>query len=103
VTEIECAWLAGFLEGGTFRSERTRNGGRTAVVEIKSVDHDVIVKAARILGGYAVVRRTPDKTGHQEQYRVRVTGTAAIQIMQRVRPHMGARSAAKIAALVQTH
>jgi hypothetical protein len=105
MTEIECAWLAGYLEGGTFRSELARNESRNRVpvVEIKSVHRDVIDKVSRLCGGYAVVRRPPDKPGRREQFRVRVTGSHAVQIMNLVRPHMGARSREKIDLLIASH
>lgn len=94
MTEIECAWLAGLLEGeGCFRFQRT------AYVILSMTDEDIVDRAAKLMGGH--VRRIP-KRSHQTKdvFSTQVLADKALSVMASVLPYMGSRRSQKIKAVI---
>lgn len=98
MTEIELAWLAGLLEGeGCFSYRNDRN---VPVVEIKMTDLDVINRVAELIG--RTVWRVPAKqSGYQDQWRTKIQGDPARDLMRDLLPHMGERRSARITELLE--
>ena len=97
MTDIELAWLAGLLEGeGCFSYRRDRD---IPTVEVKMTDLDVINRVARLMGR-TVTPIPAQREGYQPQYRARIQGEPARELMRRLQPHMGKRRAARIAELL---
>ena len=84
------AWLAGLLEGeGTFG----HSGGYPRIA-VEMCDHDVLARAARILGGcpvYPVNDPTGRERGWSQTYTITVAGSRAADLMRLLRPLMGIR------------
>jgi hypothetical protein len=102
VTELEIAWLAGLLEGeGSFMSPAPSEP-RQPRISIVMTDEDVIQRVAGLVGvKYINIRQENIKW--KPSYRVQLKGARAVQLMQAVRPHMGARRGAKIDAILATY
>lgn len=97
MTEIELAWLAGLLEGeGCFSYRKDRD---IPVLEVKMTDWDVMNRVA-LLFGRRVTPIPPGREGYQPQYRARVQGEPARELMRLLKPHMGQRRAARIEELL---
>lgn len=98
MTEIELAWLAGLLEGeGCFSFRNDRN---LPVVEVKMTDLDVVNRVAMLMG--RTVTPIPAKQdGWLPQYRARIQGDPARDLMRALLPHMGQRRAARIEELLE--
>lgn len=98
---FERYWHAGYLEGeGAF----THNRG-SPMVEVNSVDADVIERVRRIWAGRydAVVNihtRPPRQEGYQPQYHLACYGEAARALMTDVAPLLGARRRARVDELL---
>lgn len=97
MTEIEAVWLAGLLEGegyfGLYRGDRP-------VVEVKMTDRDVVERVGALFGNPNVVFIPAANERCQPQYRARVRGAGAVEIMRRILPHMGQRRTARITELL---
>jgi hypothetical protein len=99
MNELDLAWLAGFLEGEGCFHFSSRNLAKGYIgspcVSVYSVDEDVIVRAARLIGSPVrrVIRRTV--TG-KKIFGTSCAGQRAIELMATLKPRMGARRAAKI-------
>jgi hypothetical protein len=99
MTEIELAWLAGLLEGeGCFSLRKDRN---FPVIDVKMTDLDVINRVAMLMGR-AVTPIPARVDGWQVQYRARLQGEPARELMRALLPHMGQRRAARIKELLET-
>ena len=101
----QLAWLAGLLEGEAYFGQHPTSKQTTApVVELNSVDHDVISRVHRLYAaryGIAVNIhiRPPRHAGYQPQYHLACFGAAARAIMADIAPLMGARRRARIEEL----
>jgi hypothetical protein len=99
--EFERYWLAGLLEGeGAF----THNRG-APMVELNTVDHDVILRVQRVYAGRYGVQvnvhvRAPRRAGYQPQFHLAIYGDAARAVMADVEPLMGERRRGRIAELL---
>jgi hypothetical protein len=94
MTPMELAWLAGWLEGeGTFYFTKTKSSP-TVVIQVFSVDFDVIEKAAKLMGGaiYSIKPRGRSQGG----FRVHLESQPAVDLMNDLLPLMGARRVAQI-------
>lgn len=101
---LELAWLAGLLEGeGSFFTERCGGKVRYSVVEVTMTDHDVVTRAADLMGVKPAYRFAPakQKAGHQPTWRARLRGKRAESLMHELLPLMGTRRASKINELLQ--
>lgn len=97
MTDLELAWLAGLLEGeAAFCHERYEEKYTRAVISIKMTDRDVIERVADLVGGQRITLMRAERAGYKDQYRVRLRGARAREIMQLILPYMGERRAAKI-------
>lgn len=96
--DLDLAWLAGLLEGeGCFYWCRSYAGGANhPAMEVTMTDLDVVERASRLLGNRAIRKVKPASDRHQVQYRVRLRGAAAREVMQMILPHMGNRRSARI-------
>lgn len=97
MTEIELAWLAGLLEGEGCFSYRADRGVPT--VEVKMVDLDVINRVA-VLVRRKVTPIPARREGWQVQYRVKIHGEPARELMRALLPYMGERRTARITELL---
>jgi hypothetical protein len=94
ITSQEIGWLAGWLEGeGTFYFTKSKSSP-TAIVQVFSVDRDIIEKAARLTKGkiYWIKPRNNSQGG----YRLHLESDLAIDIMEMVLPLMGERRTVQI-------
>lgn len=89
--ERDVIWLAGLLEGeGTFDLHR----GRYPRVRVGMTDRDVVGRAATLMGANL---RLSLRFGQQSTWHAETTGEHAVQVMEALLPHMGARRSGKIA------
>lgn len=94
MTPLDAAWLAGLLEGeGCFQLHRL-----TAFVTVTMTDRDVVDRAAALMQAASVTTRTPARG--KPTYTSAVSGQRAVDIMESIRPLMGARRADKIDAIL---
>lgn len=99
MTEIELAWLAGLLEGeGCFSVRKDRD---TPTVEVKMTDLDVINRVAMLMGR-TVTPVPPANDRCLPQYRARLQGEPARELMRALLPYMGQRRSARIKELLET-
>lgn len=99
MTDLELAWLAGLLEGeGCFSYRKDRN---IPTVEVKMCDLNVINRVAMLIGR-KVTPIPPARDGYQPQYRARIQGEPARELMRELLPHMGQRRTARIKELLDT-
>jgi len=94
MTHSDLMWLAGFLEGeGCFH---IRNGkSLSPVIRAVSTDRDVLLKTAILMGSKLSEAKRKTVTG-KTVYSTWLGGDASIALMQKLRPYMGCRRAAKI-------
>lgn len=96
MTDIEIAWLAGFLEGeGSFGV----SGKHTIGIWLQTTDGDVIEKAAKLMGSLVHGPYTrPSDIGKNRKpvFTTTLCSSKAADVMRLIRPHMGARRGAKI-------
>jgi len=102
MTELELRWMAGWLEGeGTFYIGK---GGTAAIIQVFSIDLDVLEKAHQIVGGalhYIKPRRHPQGYVSQEGWRLHLESEAAVSLMRQVLPLMGQRRTTQIKAVLR--
>lgn len=101
IPELEIAWLAGLLEGeGCFSNRSLRYCSLS--IQLIMTDADVVVRAAKAMGAYKVVKvkENPNRAGSKQLYRAVVYGDSAIQVMERILPYMGERRSKKIIGLL---
>jgi len=94
MTPQELGWLAGWLEGeGTFYYTKSKSSP-TVIIQVFSVDLDVIEKAAALMRGkiYFIKARGPSQSG----YRIHLESLPAVELMQNLLPFMGKRRTAQI-------
>lgn len=89
-------WLAGLLEG-----EASFTWSRSPKVQVEMTDRDVIERVAREMGAKHIARR--ERRGNQPTYTAAVYGPTAVQVMAKVRPHMGQRRADRIEGIVSRY
>lgn len=70
------------------------------MIEVKMTDLDVMEKVQRLFGGRQIFKREPQQVGWLPQYRVRIQGKKAKEVMRRIYPYMGSRRSAKIDELL---
>lgn len=100
MNDLDLVWLAGLLEGEGYFGITTRgNGSRSPVVEVKMTDLDVVERAGLLMGARSVtIKQMPE--GQKTQYRARVTGKLALDLMIAALPHMGDRRTNRITEIV---
>jgi hypothetical protein len=104
--EFDRCWLAGLLEGEAyFGLNAAARQTISPMVELNTVDHDVILRVQRIYAArYAVAVnlhvRPPRHAGYQPQYHLACYGDAARAVMGDIAPLMGERRRARIDELV---
>lgn len=90
----ELCWLAGWLEGeGTFYFTKSKSSP-TVIVQVFSIDYDVIERAALLMGAkiYSIKPR-----GHsQGGFRANLESGPAADLMEKLLPLMGIRRKAQI-------
>lgn len=95
MSPIDLAWLAGWLEGeGCFYFTLTKSSP-TAIIQVFSVDRDVIDKAAEIMGGRIYFIK-PHGTSVQAGWRIHLESLPAIELMKKLLPLMGKRRTSAI-------
>ena len=85
ITAIDVAWLAGLVEG----EGNIGINGRSLTIRIKMSDHDVILRAAELLGGK--IYRVPVPKGHRPQWLTQVKGSIAAGWAMTLYPWLGIR------------
>ena len=103
MTDLQIAWIAGWLEGeGYFALRGTRKQYATVVVD--SVDEDTIRKAHTLTGVGNVygpyTRKNPGNKQPLWKWAITAHGDA-ISLMEQVLPHMSSRRARQIRAVLQ--
>jgi hypothetical protein len=99
-------WLAGLLEGeASFGLNPTAKYTVSPLVELNTVDHDVILRVQRIFrerygAAVNVHVRPPRRVGYQLQYHLALLGDAARAVIADVEPLMGERRRVRIAELL---
>ena len=94
---MDMAWLAGILEGeGCF--DGNRNGDPR--VRLEMTDKDVVERAHSLMGGRGKVRTVSRTLPHNTTYQISVSGGAAADLLEQIRPFMGSRRGTKIDALL---
>jgi hypothetical protein len=94
MTPHELHWLAGWLEGeGTFYFTKAKSSP-TVVIQVFSIDFDIIEKAASLMGGkiYSIKPRARSQGG----FRVHLESLPAVELMNELLPLMGVRRRAQI-------
>jgi transposase len=71
VTDTDIAWLAGLVEG----EGNISVNGRSLTIRIRMTDHDIILRAAELLGGKVYPTKVPD--GRLPQWLTQVKGATA--------------------------
>ena len=93
--QADLMWLAGLLEGeGCFRY------AESPTLELQMTDEDVVARAAQITQRNYLVKKNRTVKG-KHIYHLRVFSQHAIDIMQELYPHMGARRKAQIDLCIQ--
>lgn len=94
------AWIAGLLEGeGCFYFTAS-----SPVIQLSMTDRDIVVRAAKILGGSGLVRtESRRKLGHKDIYTFRVFGKSAVDWMLVIRPLMGVRRSKDIYDIIREY
>lgn len=111
ISAVDLAWLAGFLEGeGSFMGGRQSgtlaSGAPKTSVRIRvtapSTDFDVLYRVQSIAGGeiYGPTQREACKPLYQWAL---VRRARAVELMELLRPHMGARRVEQIDAALEVH
>ncbi len=85
ITPIDVAWLAGLVEG----EGNIGINGRSLTIRIKMSDHDVILRAAELLGGK--VYPAPVAEGRRPQWLTQVKGSIAASWAMTLYPWLGIR------------
>jgi hypothetical protein len=104
--EFDRYWLAGLLEGEAyFGLHPASKNSLTPVVELNTVDHDVILRVQRVYReryGIAVNVhvRPPRQQGYQPQYHLACFGPSARRVMRDLAPLLGERRRARLAELL---
>lgn len=104
--EFDRHWLAGLLEGEAYLGLNSAAKNTVSpIVELNTVDHDVILRVQRIYReryGVAVNvhTRPPRHAGYQPQHHLAVFGDAARVIMADLEPLMGERRHRRIGELL---
>lgn len=105
-------WLAGFLEGeGSFlwystKSRAAKRGERPNErilyprVQFITTDCDVAMRAAALMGGNTVSHRPHPVPRHKDQYRHKLSGQRALDLMRLLLPHTGERRSADIQSIL---
>lgn len=108
MTEAELAWLAGILEGeGSFMVAKSRYKERVyryARITVQMSDADVIERVHKLTqtkGGIFTAAATG--LGNIPLHRVWVSGQAAYELMEKLRPWMGKRRQARIDEVMAIH
>ena len=105
MTPEQTAWLAGLIEGeGSFYYNRYTRRGRTyayPTMALVMTDEDVVRQAYEVAGCVGSFMRShpPAKreAGHQVQWKWKVVGAKALDLMDQIEPWLGSRRSAKIA------
>jgi len=90
MTELDIAWLSGWLEGEGYFG--IPHGSPTICV--CSTDSDVVEKAAKLMNSNVTIakkRTDPNKVHYKQIYRTFVRGVRAIAVMNMIRSYMGTR------------
>lgn len=107
MTQIELAWLAGWLEGeASFYYILSHGNSPRIVVQVFSTDLDVLQKASALMGAKNIITIPPrDCRGTQWKskggWRTEVQGDAAANLMRELLPFMGARRTEQITAALE--
>lgn len=89
-------WLAGLSEGeATFDLHR----GKYPRMRIGMTDRDTIGRAATLMG-CRVTLRYPTNPKHQATWHAEISGPKAIEVMNKILPHMGSRRSGTIATIL---
>lgn len=104
-TEIQIAWAAGIIEGeGCISLLRSEGARRNYVsLQVNMTDEDVVEKLYNIfkVGTFAPWHPPSHKnTGRKPQFRWRVSGRPAEEVLWRIAPHLGKRRLAKFAEVL---
>ena len=101
VDQMDVMWLAGYLEGeGTFHaagSKRDDGMYPTLCIQVTSTDLDVLQRVGRMIEREANAvksyqyEKSIKSSNLKQQYRVRVYGHDALQLMSILHPLMGER------------
>lgn len=102
LSERDCAWLAGLLEGeGCFKLHNKTNGYRgTIAIALQMSDEDVVQRAAFLMGCKVMGPHGPYGVSKKQTWQVIVMGKKAEGLMRQLLPFMGKRRSEKIAALL---
>lgn len=104
--EFDRSWLAGLLEGEAyFGLHPTSKSSVSPVVELNTVDHDVILRVQGIYRErYGIFvnlhTRPPRQEGYQPQFHLACHGPAARAVMRDLASLLGERRRARIAELL---
>jgi hypothetical protein len=104
----ELSWLVGILEGeGSFTYEVANGEYKMARVTLAMVDEDIVRRAAKSMpkARYFLQDSSPSRAGkgYQPLHVARSNGTAALELMEMVLPHMGDRRAARIEEIIEAY
>jgi hypothetical protein len=89
-------WLAGLCEGEAYFGARPNGYPR---MSIEATDRDVVGRCAMLMGG-KVRARLQRHANAAPTYVTEVTGDKALEVMQALLPHMGARRSSKILEII---
>jgi hypothetical protein len=99
MTDTDLAWIAGLLEGeGSFLMPPPSKP-MSALISMESTDHDVVLRAAALLGINNIFSRV--RGSNKRTYIIRVAGARAEEYMRQLLPHMGERRAEKIRSILE--
>ena len=96
MTDVQAAWLAGIIDGeGCLDSPRGNPR-----IRIKMTDHDVVLRAAELLGARTYWELVPDR---KPLLVAQITGAPAVAALRAVLPYLGSRRTEKATDLILTH
>lgn len=99
----ELYWLAGLLEGEGCFALTGKAKYRYPSITLKMTDEDVIIRAAKLMGGGAIWKLTPKISNHKASFQIRIIGLRAATLMESLLPLMFKRRRAKISEILASN
>src|SRR5690606_21417616 len=93
-------WLAGLLEGEGCFAAPSPSAPYYPRIMLRMCDEDIVRRAAAVMGGNAVHKKSSTKSGWNDIYYTTVSGQTAVSLMHVLFPLMGARRQRAILAAV---
>ncbi len=101
LSHFELGWLVGILEGeGSFWVMKKKPHYRYPKISVVMCDYDTVARVARMFGDRTVTPQASRSESRKPMFRANLMGQGALDLMERVHPHMSVRRQAKIEELL---